>query len=134
MNEAGKSGAMSLVTAGDAANLLAPFFAHEPNHERLICVHLDASGGVLAVEEVGCGGLHSAPVPLRQIIARALSVEAAGLILAHNHPSGDAAPSREDVAATRRLAEVGQALGLRLHDHLIFAGGSCQSFRASGLL
>ena len=57
-----------------------------------------------------------------------------GWSIAHNHPSGDPSPSRADIEATRRLAEAAAALGIRLHDHLIFAGGDCRSFRALGLL
>ena len=54
--------------------------------------------------------------------------------MAHNHPSGDPRPSRADIQATRRLAETADALDIRLHDHLIFAGTDCRSFRELGLL
>ncbi len=124
---------MPLTTARAAADLLAPMFV-PANLERVICVHLDKQVNVLAVEEASCGDQWSAPVPLRRIMHTALSVGATGLIMAHNHPSGEAEPSAADIAATRRLAEVGRALGLQLHDHLVFAGPHCSSFRALGLL
>ena len=73
-------------------------------------------------------------LPIRAIVADALRLDSAGLILAHCHPSGDPEPSAADIAATRRLSEMGAQLGLSLHDHLIFAGGECRSFRALGLL
>ena len=71
---------------------------------------------------------------MRAIFAAGLRHGAEGLVIAHNHPSGDPEPSRADIEATRRLADVAAALGIRLHDHLIFAGGECRSFRELGLL
>ena len=71
---------------------------------------------------------------MRAIFAAALGHDAAGMVIAHNHPSGDPRPSRADRDATRRLAETAPALGISLHDHLIFAGGGCRSFRELGLL
>ena len=71
---------------------------------------------------------------MREIFAAALKCDAFGLVIAHNHPSGDPRPSRADIEATRRLAETAAALGICLHDHLIFAGGECCSFRELGLL
>jgi DNA repair protein RadC len=76
----------------------------------------------------------TADLPLRQIIGAALAHGSQGLILAHNHPSGDASPSRADLDATRRLADTAASLGIRVHDHLIFAGRDCRSLRAMGLL
>ena len=73
-------------------------------------------------------------LPVRTIVADALRLESAGLILGHYHPSGDPEPSQADIAATRRLSEMGAELGLSLYDHLIFGGGECRSFRALGLL
>ena len=119
---------MPVATARDAARLLAPLFAR-PRGEKLVVLHLDAGRHAIAVEECAPGEL-----PLRAIVRTALEKGAAGLIVAHNHPSGDPRPSLDDIEATRRLAEIGARLGLRLHDHLIFAGRDCSSFRALGLL
>jgi DNA repair protein RadC len=58
----------------------------------------------------------------------------AGIILAHNHPSGDSTPSESDCRATRRLACAAEALDCAIVDHLVFAGGDCSSFRRMGLL
>ena len=68
------------------------------------------------------------------IFEAALNHDAAGLIVAHNHPSGDPAPSRADIAATHRFAATAADLGITLHDHLIFAGAETRSFRELGLL
>lgn len=123
---------MEIGTARDASRLLAPLFA-EPRGERLAIALLDAGREVLALDEMPGRGSDVA-LPIRAIIVRALELGARGLILAHNHPSGDPSPSRADIAATRRLADVAAALGIRLHDHLIFGGAHCRSFRQLGLL
>ena len=72
--------------------------------------------------------------PLRSIIADAAAHGSAGLVLAHNHPSGDPTPSAEDCRATRRLASAAEALDCAIIDHLVFAGTECTSFRSAGLL
>ena len=124
---------MAIVTARDAADLLAPLFADRIG-ELLAIVHLDAAQGLIAVDERPAAGGEAVDLPMREIFQAALRRGAAGLILAHNHPSGDPRPSRADVEATRRFAETAENLGIRLHDHLIFAGGACRSFREMGLL
>lgn len=92
--------------------------------ERARCVHLTRHGGDAA----------STPFPLRSIIADAAAHNSAGLVLAHNHPSGDATPSETDFRAMRRLASAADALGCRIVDHLIYARTGVTSFRALGLL
>ena len=72
--------------------------------------------------------------PLRSILLEGARRGCAGLIVAHNHPSGDPTPSAADRTATRRLATAGDAIGLTLVDHLLFAGDECASFRRMGLL
>jgi DNA repair protein RadC len=72
--------------------------------------------------------------PLREIMRDALRHGSAGIILAHNHPSGDSTPSDSDCRATRRLASAAEALDCTVIDHLIFGGDQCASFRRMGLL
>lgn len=124
---------MHVATASDAARLLAPLFA-ETVGEKLAVLHLDRRRDVLAIDEPAIGHRTSVLFPVRAIIVRALALDTASLIVAHNHPSGDPTPSRADIAATRRLAETADALDIRLHDHLIFADGDRRSFRELGLL
>ena len=76
----------------------------------------------------------AAGLPVRQVIADAASHGSAGVILAHNHPSGDATPSATDRQLTRRLALAGEAIDLTVVDHLVIAGQQCSSMRAMGLL
>ena len=73
-------------------------------------------------------------VPIRLVVADALSMDAIALVLAHSHPSGNARPSPGDLTLTRRLAETLAAVGVRLTDHLVIAGEQVTSFRALGLL
>jgi DNA repair protein RadC len=82
----------------------------------------------------GKGGAGDVELPIRRILSSALRLRARSIVLAHNHPSGDPAPSASDEAATRALATAAAGLDIGLHDHLIFAGGECSSFRSLGLL
>ena len=88
------------------------------------CVHLSRYDG----DEKG------ADLPLRSIIADAAAHGSAGIVLAHNHPSGDSTPSEADRRATRRLAAAAEALDCVILDHLVFAGAECTSLRRLGLL
>ncbi len=96
--------------------------AHVDDQAR--CIHLSRHDG----HEAG------ADVPLRQIVNDAAFHGSAGLVLAHNHPSGDPTPSTGDRAVTRRLALLGEAMDVALLDHIVLAGGQCRSMRAMGLL
>ena len=101
--------------------------------EQLLVAHLDGEGWLLGVSAAE-GGDDRIDLPIREIVREALALGSRALVLAHNHPSGDATPSGEDLAATRRLAETVRSLDIRLVDHLIFGGEDCRSFRALGLL
>jgi DNA repair protein RadC len=122
-----------VATARDAANLLRDHFRHVGG-ERIAVLHLGAGRRLLGCDEGPIAPGDSAPLSIRDILAAALKRDARGLVVAHNHPSGDPRPSATDVAATRSLARAAATLGIRLHDHLIFADGDCRSFRELGLL
>jgi DNA repair protein RadC len=122
-----------LRTARDAARLFAPRLAGR-ERETLLVAHLGEDRRLLRLSEEAIGEAGHVAIPVRAIIADAMRLDSAGLILAHCHPSGDPEPSEADLAATRKLREMGAELGLALHDHLIFAGGECRSLRALGLL
>ena len=124
---------MVVATAQDAAQLLAPLFL-DLGGEKLALLYLDGDRRVIAIESHPVVERDEIVLPMAEIFKAALNHKASGLIVAHNHPSGDPAPSRADIAATRRLAETAANLGLTLHDHLIFAGAECRSFRELGLL
>lgn len=123
---------MIIATAAEAADLLAPLLASS-DREQVAAVHLGAGGRLLAVTfEEGEWGKAELPIPA--MIAKALLLKAEAIVIAHNHPSGNPNPSRADEAATRALAGAAAGVGIRLHDHLIFAGGECRSFRELGLI
>ena len=124
---------MILSTAKDAADLFAPFFAGLAS-EKLAVAHLDARRRLIGSAEFAQAARGHVDLPIRRILEDALRLEGRGLILAHNHPSGDPRPSRQDIEATRELADTAARLGIKLHDHLILAGGGFRSLRALGLL
>ena len=92
--------------------------------EKAHCLHLSCHKG----DETG------APFPLKKIIADAAAHGSSAIVLAHNHPSGDARPSDSDFRATRRLATAAEALDCIVLDHLVFGGSECTSLRGLGYL
>ena len=101
----------------------------------MLCVaHLDAERRLIGIRLCYSADSSGIDFPLRTIVADALALGTSGLIIAHNHPSGDPSPSAADLAATRTLISVARPLGFRLHDHLVFAGRRCVSLREAGLL
>jgi DNA repair protein RadC len=124
-----------IATATDAAELFGPLFAESAaDRETLAVAHLDADRRVVDLTVLEPSAAGHVDLPVRRVIEDALRLGAQGLVIAHNHPSGDAQPSWDDVESTRELAETAARLGIRLHDHLIFAGGEVCSLRALGLL
>ncbi|WP_165356301.1 JAB domain-containing protein [Sphingosinicella sp. BN140058] len=121
-----------ITTAEEAVAALRPHFENAAR-EQIVVLYLAADRRLLGVSSHP-GSTDFADLPLRAIIAEALRLEAAGMIVAHAHPSGTAKPSEEDKAATAVLARTARALDIRLHDHLIFAGEAWASFRGLGLL
>jgi DNA repair protein RadC len=109
------------------------FHPRNDPRERLWVAHVDAAAHCLHVECYD-GEPESVELPVRDIIIDAARLGSAGIVLAHNHPSGDKRPSRADCSAMRRLARAGEAIDLTILDHLIFAGGRCSSMRRMGLL
>ena len=81
-----------------------------------------------------CGTVNHTPVYPREVVKRALILNASALIAVHNHPSGDPTPSRDDIEMTRQLKAAAEALGLELHDHVVIGHGKHTSFRSAALL
>ena len=103
------------------------------SRENLWVAHVDDQARCIHVSRHG-GDEASAAFPLRTIIADAAALGSAGIVLAHNHPSGDARPSDSDCRATRRLAAAAEALDCAVLDHLVFGGSDCTSLRQLGYL
>ena len=105
----------------------------DPSRENLWVAHVDEEARCLHVSRHQ-GDDTGAHFPLRQIIADAAVHRSSGIVLAHNHPSGDPRPSDSDCRATRRLAIAAEALDCTVLDHLVFAGSECTSLRRLGYL
>ena len=107
------------------------FAVHSPR-ERFHAIFLDARRNYLADVSLGLGNSATLTLRMRELFARALAVGAEGLVVAHNHPSGDCRPSANDISATLRLREIAGALDIELIDHLILTERSVYSMRAGG--
>ena len=102
--------------------------------ERVRVLHLDGKNVLIRDELVTEGSIDQAAVYVREIIRRAIDLHASGMILVHNHPSGDPSPSKADIQLTREVAEAARPLGITLHDHLIIGTRGQTSLRSQGLI
>jgi DNA repair protein RadC len=102
--------------------------------EQFRVLFLDRKNVLIADQEQARGTVDHVPVYPREIMKRALELNASALILVHNHPSGDPSPSEADIAMTRQIETAAQALSITIHDHLIIGRSSEFSFRSAGYL
>jgi DNA repair protein RadC len=102
--------------------------------ERVRVLHLNTRNMLIRDELIAEGSIDQAAVHVREVIRRAIDLGSAALILVHNHPSGEAQPSRQDIALTREIVQAGKPLGIAVHDHIVMASGGHASMRAMGLL
>jgi DNA repair protein RadC len=102
--------------------------------EQFRVLFLDKRNRLIADESMGEGTVDHAPVYPREVVRRALELNASSLVLAHNHPSGDPTPSAADVDMTRQVVEAACALRLTIHDHVVVAGQQTTSLKALGLM
>lgn len=117
-----------------AAELFAQFIADSPE-EIFAVACLSTKLGINSIQAVSIGNLDSAPVHPREVFKAAILSNSAGIVVAHNHPSGICDPSDEDLLVTRRLKEAGELLGIKLLDHLIISNdGSYVSLNKLGYL
>lgn len=107
--------------------------AHE-QIEQFRVLYLDRKNNLIADEVQQRGTVDHTPVYPREVVKRALILNASALIVAHNHPSGDPKPSRDDIEMTRQLKAAASALEITLHDHVVIGHGKHASFRSLGLL
>ncbi len=120
-----------LTTIEACGAYLCPFFIGQRN-ETVFLLCLDSKCKVLSCKKVGEGSVNSAGVPIRRMVEMALAANASSVVLAHNHPSGLALPSAEDVQTTRRLATALSAVEITLIDHIIVADDDFVSLSQSG--
>ena len=104
------------------------------DHEVFCCLYLDNRHRVLRFDELFRGTIDGTSVYPREVVKEALAVNAAAVILAHNHPSGVAEPSQADERITRRLKSALDLVDIRLLDHLIIGDGAATSLASRGLI
>ena len=124
---------LQFVNPRDAAAYLLPQFGSRPV-EQFGLMMLDTKHRLIRTSVVSVGTLDSSPAHPREIFREAASACAAAIVLFHNHPSGDPAPSRDDVDLTRRLVQAGEIMGIDVIDHVILADTRYFSFREAGRL
>jgi len=109
-------------------------FLHREAKEYFFTLHLDGKNRIVCLDCVSVGSLNQSVVHCREVFKTALISSAAGIILVHNHPSGDPSPSSEDLSITKRLKEAGDIIGIRVLDHIIVGTDGMISFTERGLM
>lgn len=101
--------------------------------EQFRVLFLDHKNRLCADEVLSEGTINHTPVYPREVMKRAVELQASAIILVHNHPSGDPTPSRADIDMTRKIVEAGETLGVKVHDHVVVGAKEIASFKALGL-
>ena len=125
--------ACAITTPRQAADLFIEELRYKKKEYFKILL-LNTKNRVISREEISVGSLSASIVHPREIFTIPLRKSAASVVLFHNHPSGDPAPSQEDLEVTRRLVDAGKILGIAVRDHIIIGDGCFFSFREKGLL
>ncbi|HIW21145.1 MAG TPA: DNA repair protein RadC [Candidatus Dorea intestinavium] len=116
---------------------IADYYMEELRHqsqEQMKLLLLNTKAALIGERNVSKGTVNASIITPRELFIEALLTKAVSIILLHNHPSGDPAPSREDIRITRRIKEAGDLIGIELLDHLIIGDNCYVSFRKEGLL
>ena len=118
-------------SAADEAALLTPHL-QDASREVVLALLLDIRHRPVGLHVVSIGSVNSSMLPPAEVLKAALLANASAVIVAHNHPSGDAEPSPEDLTVTTRLREAGQLIGIELLDHLIVGAEGWVSLKERG--
>ncbi len=117
----------------DAAELLAEQLRYLQK-EHFVCLFLNTKNQVIAQETLSIGSLNASIVHPREVFRAAIKYGSASIVCAHNHPSGDPAPSPEDIAITKRLVESGRIVGIDVLDHIVVGDGHFISLKEQGMM
>jgi len=117
----------------DAADLLRPFL-QESDREMLVVCCLDTKNQPTFINIASIGTLNSSLVHPREVFKAAILSNAASVIIAHNHPSGDSSPSNEDITITTRLKDAGKIIGIDVIDHIVIGFDNYVSLKEKGIL
>ena len=119
--------------SSDARDLILPYLI-DLTHEEFFCIFLNRSNKVIKVEQISKGGISGTVTDVRILFKNAVLNTASGLIVAHNHPSGNLNPSESDNKITAKIKEAGNLLDIQLLDHLIIYDSDYYSFADNGAL
>lgn len=117
----------------DIRDLMMPRLRYE-SKEHFVALLLSTKNNVLAQPVISVGSLNASLVHPRELFREAINYSAAAVVLVHNHPSGDPAPSKEDIELTRRMISAGELLGISVLDHVIIGDGKYVSFKEKGII
>jgi len=118
----------------DAAKHITVLLSNDTSIEQFAVIFLNAANCIITSKIMFKGSLTSSAVYPREIIKKALEVDAAAIIIGHNHPSGETKPSRDDIQITNKISDACKTVDIVLHDHIIVAGTSYYSFSDEGVL
>lgn len=107
---------------------------HEAAEENFVIVCLNTKNKIAGIHTISIGSLNSSIVHPREVFKAALLNNASGIIMMHNHPSGDPEPSREDIETTQRLITAGTILGIKVVDHVVIGDGCYISLKEQGII
>ena len=128
---------MSEITRFQNPEEVVNYYMEEMRHmeqEQLHVMLTDNKQGMIRDVLISKGTVNASIVSPREILIEALRYRAVGMIMVHNHPSGDPTPSREDCSITQRVKEAGKLVGIQLLDHIVIGDGSYSSFKKEGML
>jgi len=125
--------AYQVLGSSDVYDLMAPYMI-DKDHEEVWLVMLNQAGKVVRHEKVSSGGMTGAVVDPKIVVRLALTYSATRIILVHNHPSGSARPSRQDIQLTQKIKQAAALLDMQLTDHVIIARDKYYSFLDEGML
>lgn len=117
----------------DVKDLLLPYFI-DLLHEEFFCIFLNRANKVIKIEQISKGGISGTVTDVRIILKNAVLYTASGIIVAHNHPSGNLNPSESDTKITQKIKEAGNLMDVQLLDHIIIANEDYYSFADNGLI
>lgn len=133
MAKATNEGGLKLITPESVANYYMQDMRHLAQ-EKILLVMLDSKSKIMKDMIISSGTINSSLLSPREIYLTALKYEAVGIILLHNHPSGDPTPSKEDINTTKRMKEAGNLIGIKLMDHIIIGDNKYVSLGEQGFL
>jgi DNA repair protein RadC len=133
MAKATNEGGLRCITPDTVANYYMQDMRHLPN-EKVLLIMLDSKSRIIKDLIISSGTVNSSLLSPREIFLLALKYEAVGIILLHNHPSGDPTPSKEDINTTKRMKEAGNLIGVKLMDHIIIGDNTYISLGDQGFI